>query len=144
MDGQRTRRTGAGLLAALLVTVLLWWAQGGNIGTTDRPTSVPTSTASASTASDGLPTVAATDLPAEAQETLRLIAQGGPFAYDRDGVVFSNFEGLLPHQPTGYYHEYTVETPGSDDRGARRIVTGQDGQRYYTEDHYASFSRISG
>lgn len=83
------------------------------------------------------------DLPSEAHDTLDLIEAGGPFPYPQDGQVFQNREGLLPQQPQGYYHEYTVETPGSDDRGARRIVTGEEYQEdYYTADHYASFDLI--
>ncbi|MBA0052135.1 ribonuclease [Streptomyces sp. AJS327] len=83
------------------------------------------------------------DLPPEAHETLDLIEQGGPYPYPQDGTVFENREGLLPDQQTGYYHEYTVETPGSDDRGARRIVTGeQDQEDYYTADHYESFDLV--
>jgi ribonuclease T1 len=78
-------------------------------------------------------------LPVEAQATLALVAAGGPFPYAQDGAVFQNREGLLPRKASGYYHEYTVETPGSADRGARRIVTGRDGERYYTDDHYDSF-----
>jgi guanyl-specific ribonuclease Sa len=83
-------------------------------------------------------------LPAEAHATLQLIRRGGPFAYDRDGTVFQNREGRLPAEPWGYYREYTVPTPGSRDRGARRIVTGGDppGVYYYTDDHYRTFRRI--
>ena len=73
---------------------------------------------------------------------LALVASGGPFPYDRDGAVFRNREGILPDEPRGYYREYTVATPGSDDRGARRIVAGARGERYYTDDHYSSFRRI--
>ncbi|MCA9982332.1 MAG: ribonuclease, partial [Anaerolineales bacterium] len=62
--------------------------------------------------------------------------------YNKDGSTFQNREGLLPSQPRGYYREYTVETPGSRDRGARRIVAGEGGEFYYTADHYASFARI--
>lgn len=76
------------------------------------------------------------------QATLALIDSGGPFPYTKDGTVFSNREGRLPKKPSGYYLEYTVETPGSPDRGARRIVAGQDGETYYTSDHYDSFVRI--
>lgn len=81
-------------------------------------------------------------LPAEAHVTLRLIKQGGPFPYSRDGIVFNNFEKALPIQPRGYYREYTVPTPGRRDRGPRRIVTGQPAEYYYTADHYQSFHRI--
>jgi ribonuclease T1 len=91
----------------------------------------------------GLPFVAVDDLPKEARQTLTLIDQGGPYPYSRDGVVFGNFEKLLPKQDRGYYREYTVKTPGEKDRGARRIVTGKGGERYYTDDHYQSFRRIA-
>ncbi|MFF4348513.1 ribonuclease domain-containing protein [Streptomyces sp. NPDC001530] len=87
-------------------------------------------------------TVAEDRLPAEARETLALIDQGGPFPYAKDGAVFGNFERQLPRQPRGYYHEYTVRTPGERDRGARRIVAGQGGEIYYTDDHYNSFRAV--
>jgi ribonuclease T1 len=87
-------------------------------------------------------TVRLASLPAEAVDTVALIEQGGPFPYDRDGVVFENREGLLPDHESGYYHEYTVPTPGSADRGARRIITGHAGELYWTDDHYQSFRRI--
>jgi ribonuclease T1 len=89
-----------------------------------------------------LPAVALADLPPEAQHTVSLIDQGGPFPYSRDGIVFENRERILPRKGSGYYHEYTVITPGSNDRGARRIITGQDGEMYYTDDHYESFREI--
>lgn len=87
-------------------------------------------------------------LPAEARQTDRLIRAGGPFSSSKDGTVFGNRERLLPRQPRGYYREYTVRTPGSRDRGARRIVCGGSQVRepeacFYTEDHYASFRRIA-
>jgi ribonuclease T1 len=84
------------------------------------------------------------ELPPEARETLRLIDSGGPFPYRRDGIVFQNRERRLPEQAKGYYREYTVPTPGSKDRGARRIVTGGKPATvfYYTADHYKSFRRI--
>ncbi|MET9730838.1 ribonuclease domain-containing protein [Streptomyces sp. NPDC006458] len=83
------------------------------------------------------------DLPSQAYDTLRLIDQGGPFPYSRDGAVFYNREDVLPWRTTGYYHEYTVKTPGVSTRGARRIVTGQVSQEdYYTSDHYATFDLI--
>jgi ribonuclease T1 len=82
-------------------------------------------------------------LPSQAYDTLDLIESGGPFPYSQDGVVFQNREGVLPAQSTGYYHEYTVITPGSSTRGARRIVTGEEYQEdYYTSDHYVTFKLI--
>lgn len=82
------------------------------------------------------------DLPTEALDTLALIVSGGPYPYRQDDGVFSNRERILPKQPKGYYHEYTVVTPGSDDRGARRIIAGECGERWYTDDHYDSFRLI--
>ncbi|WP_294767097.1 ribonuclease [uncultured Rhodoferax sp.] len=90
--------------------------------------------------------VALGSLPAQAQTTYALVRQGGPFPYAKDGVVFGNRERLLPLNTRGYYREYTVKTPGSQDRGARRIVCGGPATVpdacYYTADHYASFRKI--
>lgn len=97
-------------------------------------------------------TIAQADLPKEAQATLVLIQQGGPFPYkDKDGSTFGNREGALPKQPRGYYSEYTVKTRASRNRGAIRIVAGKgktgspqtSGEYYFTEDHYATFKRIT-
>ncbi|MEU9399282.1 ribonuclease domain-containing protein [Streptomyces sp. SID4985] len=122
----RTSRIGAAaaLLSALLV--------GGTVAT---------GTADAATASVG--SICYGDLPSQAYDTLELIDQGGPFPYSQDGVVFQNREGVLPSQSSGYYHEYTVKTPGESTRGARRIVTGKAYEEdYYTSDHYATFDLI--
>jgi ribonuclease T1 len=81
-------------------------------------------------------------LPPEAQQTLQLIRKGGPYPYQRDGVAFGNYERLLPQRNRGYYREYTVATPGAKNRAARRIIAGQIGEYYYTDDHYRSFRRI--
>ncbi|MDO8958743.1 MAG: ribonuclease domain-containing protein [Rhodocyclaceae bacterium] len=88
--------------------------------------------------------IARGDLPREAHDTLRFIAQGGPFPHKRDGVVFQNREKLLPRQAQGHYREYTVATPGVRHRGARRIVCGNTLPQtcYYTDDHYQSFRKI--
>jgi ribonuclease T1 len=102
--------------------------------------SVSSSTSFAAQAGPG--EISVNDLPPEGRTTLKLIKAGGPFPYSRDGIVFSNYEGLLPKKSSGYYHEYTVVTPGSSDRGARRIIAGQIGEYYYTSDHYSSFKRI--
>ena len=93
-----------------------------------------------------MPVIAASRLPAEAQSTLVLIRNGGPFPHPRDGVVFGNRERLLPKKPRGHYHEFTVKTSGVATRGARRIICGGDvtalDECYYTDDHYQSFRRI--
>ena len=93
-----------------------------------------------------LPDVMLSELPPEARETYALILKGGPFRYDRDGAVFGNREGILPPVRRGYYHEYTVPTPGAKNRGARRIVCGGPKKApeacYYTGDHYQSFRRV--
>lgn len=114
-------------------------------GATTRPgTQAPASEAVAPTTDleSGLPFVDLDSLPPEAAETVALIGSDGPFPYDQDGAIFQNREGILPDQPASYYHEYTVETPGLPDRGARRIVTGAAGQLYWTDNHYDSFHRI--
>jgi ribonuclease T1 len=92
--------------------------------------------------SSDLEVVQLDELPPEVGETIGLIRADGPYPYDEDGVVFGNREDQLPDQPTGYYREYTVETPGSSDRGPRRVITGEAGEVYYTEDHYASFVEV--
>ena len=119
-------------------------ADGSSAAVTAQPQAAPrgarpTATRAPPALIDGLPTMAAAELPPAALDTLALIESDGPFPFSRDGVVFQNRERLLPRQSEGYYHEYTVITPGSSDRGARRIITGETGERYYTDDHYASF-----
>ena len=107
--------------------LILWLAVGSALGLARESTS---------------DWIAAADLPPEGRQTLALIKQGGPFPYPRDGIVFGNFEKRLPFRPRGYYHEYTVPTPGSRNRGARRIIAGDHGEFYYTADHYQTFQRI--
>ncbi|MEU6006034.1 ribonuclease domain-containing protein [Streptomyces sp. NPDC001698] len=123
----RTTRIGAAgaLLSALLV--------GGTVAA-----------APADAAATAVGSICYSALPSQAHDTLRLIDKGGPFPYSQDGAVFQNREGVLPKQSTGYYHEYTVVTPGSPDRGARRIVTGQKTREdYYTADHYVTFKLVN-
>ncbi|MFI1564224.1 ribonuclease domain-containing protein [Streptomyces sp. NPDC020490] len=122
------RATRIGAAATLLSALLV----GGAVSAT---------TADAAATSVG--SICYSDLPSQAYDTLDLIASDGPFPYSQDGTVFQNREGVLPSQPSGYYHEYTVITPGSSTRGARRIVTGEEYQEdYYTADHYATFDLI--
>ena len=130
------------LLAGIAVLVVGLVAVAGFLARRSMTDSQPQTPASVSTPVSGLATVKASELPKEAHETLRLIDAGGPYQYEKDGSVFGNNERLLPHKPRGYYREYTVVTPGSRDRGARRIVKGQDGDVYYTSDHYESFRQV--
>ncbi|MDX2558246.1 ribonuclease [Streptomyces sp. TX20-6-3] len=130
------RFTLAGGVAAALVSSLLLGAPATAAAPAPAPATVVTSVAAVGE-------ICYSDLPSQAYTTLRLIDAGGPFPYSQDGSVFQNRERVLPAHSLGYYHEYTVETPGSSTRGARRIVTGDSAQEdYYTSDHYASFDLI--
>lgn len=164
---RRTALTGLIILSLSLVALVagLGLVQGGGSGQAAATSTAAVTTAAATTAAgaaptgalpqvtvedpdvphtpvSGLPTVAEADLPREAHETLDLIRDGGPFPYRQDDGTFFNREGILPDQPRGYYREYTVETRGSPDRGARRVVAGDGGDLYYTADHYDSFEQI--
>lgn len=154
---RRTTRLVTSVVTVLLL-VAVWWLQNRDTGTpepdaardtpsTSAPrTSAPQTSAPRTSApgdSSGLPTVDLADLPPEAAETVALIDAGGPFPYPgKDGSTFGNFERLLPARARGYYAEYTVPTPGAETRGARRIIAGDGGELYWTEDHYESFERI--
>ncbi|WP_067440439.1 ribonuclease domain-containing protein [Nocardioides jensenii] len=162
----RTQRQILSLIAFVVVAGLWWWSQQGSDGTDNdgadttgrdsQTSSVPQGTPRADGSSGdagsgthsevdpetGLRWISEEDLPVEARETLDLIDDGGPYPYDRDGVTFENREQILPQQQGGHYHEFTVPTPGEDDRGARRIVTGGDDEFFWTADHYDSFERI--
>ncbi|MBS1143527.1 MAG: Guanine-specific ribonuclease [Proteobacteria bacterium] len=93
--------------------------------------------------SPAIDTVSVAELPVEARQTLALIKSGGPFPYERDGINFGNYEKRLPLRSRGYYREYTVKTPWRRDRGPRRIIAGERGEFYYTDDHYRTFRRIA-
>jgi ribonuclease T1 len=145
------------LLVVIAVGMLLGRFTGGDLAgspASSPSTSPPAVSAPASPATvdvpvsgstdpvSGLTRVAASELPEQARATLRRIDLGGPYRYVQDGTTFNNYERLLPPRPRGYYTEYTVPTPGSDDRGPRRIVAGEDGDFYWTKDHYSHFERI--
>ena len=102
-----------------------------------KPTPSPAPPARAGPA--GMPVITLDELPPEALDTLDLIESDGPFPFERDGITFQNRERLLPQKSRGYYREYTVITPWENDRGARRIIAGANGELYYTDDHYESF-----
>jgi ribonuclease T1 len=156
MISGRAARIVVGLLVLAAVAVLLVAngddENGGGTTTSGLPTvSTPQSQTTETSADSSARTTSETpgtgaNIPADQRaaigEVLKLIDAGGPFSSEQDGTVFSNREGLLPQQPSGYYHEYTVPTPGSPDRGARRLVTGEGGEVYYTSDHYSSFTQI--
>ncbi len=140
----RSRLAGAAALAAVVAGTLVVQALEDDGPRATPPPAVTADRVQEQPAADGLPTITPADLPPEGRRTLVLLDDGGPFPYERDGVVFGNREGLLPAQARGCYHEYTVRTPGESDRGARRIVTSCTGPRYWTDDHYESFARITG
>ena len=130
-------RSGASAaLSALLLSGLAGGAQAKEAFDSRPPTATP-----------ALAEISLSELPVQAQETHRLVHTGGPFPYAQDGVVFGNRERLLPRKARGFYHEYTVKTPGARTRGARRLICGGTPPTapevcYYTDDHYASFKRI--
>ncbi|MEU5053636.1 ribonuclease domain-containing protein [Streptomyces sp. NPDC021096] len=129
------------LLAALPLLLLPACSSGSQ--KTERPPAATTAPAATAPAwAKGMKTVTEDRLPPEARRTLELIAKGGPFPYEKDGSVFGNYENRLPRQARGYYREYTVPTPGSRNRGARRIITGEHSERFYTSDHYQTFEAV--
>lgn len=138
--------------AALIVMVLAFFVFGGTSDDLDVAGSDTAIEATSTTLIEtiepapqfsNLPVVEPADLPIEAIDTLLLIADGGPYPYPQDDGVFQNREGFLPSRDRDHYREYTVDTPGAPDRGARRIVSGVDGELYYTDDHYDSFREIT-
>lgn len=147
-------RRGSSVRAALVALAVL--AALVLVGTFARPGSAPPAptggaappaSSACATVSAQVPGEAASRLPVqplcalppEAAAVYAQIRTGGPYRYERDGIVFANAERLLPAEPRGYYHEFTVPTPGEGDRGARRLITGSEQELYYTGDHYGSF-----
>lgn len=130
-------------LVGLIALVVVGWFVKDNVSNPEKPpASIPPSASALAVpgASSGMDVQALSKLPAEAAKTWKLIESKGPFPYPRnDGVTFENREKRLPQQKSGYYKEYTVPTPGSQDRGARRLVTGSEKEVFYTGDHYSTF-----
>jgi ribonuclease T1 len=134
--GSRRRITLA-LIGLVVLVVVGWFIRDA---TTEDSAPPPASGSSAVPGQEsGLQVKALSSLPAEATDTWRLIERNGPFKSNRDGVEFENREKRLPQKAAKYYREYTVPTPGSEDRGARRLIYGQQRELYYTGDHYSSF-----
>ena len=133
------RRLSVALLGLIALVVVGYFAKDIT-GTSPDPTTPPVSASGVPGADSGLPVQSLSSLPEQVRATWELVGKGGPFPYPRnDGVTFQNREKRLPAKPSDYYREYTVPTPGSDDRGARRLVTGSSDEVYYTADHYESF-----
>ncbi|WP_407549121.1 ribonuclease [Streptomyces sp. Pv4-95] len=138
-----TRIGAAGALASALL-------MGGGAAVAAPPTTAPHAATAHQASAYAAPVhvnavgdICYSKLPSQAHDTLDLIEKGGPYPYPQDGTVFDNREGILPQQSSGYYHEFTVVTPGSPDRGARRIVAGEKtDEDYYTADHYESFDLV--
>ena len=151
------RRITAALIGLIVLVLGGWLVQNAVTGdgktdtpqsSSSKPSGAPSSSARPAGGTDlgvagadsGLAVKPLSSLPPEAAGTWKLIQAGGPYPYPRnDDVVFANREKLLPLKVSGYYKEYTVKTPGSPDRGARRLITGQAHELFYTGDHYASF-----
>lgn len=150
------RRITAALIGLIVLVLAGWLVKDGISGDDTKSTSAPSSSsASAGPTGEagasrvkgkvageesGLPVKPLSGLPPQASETWRLISAGGPYPYPRnDDVLFQNREKILPAKASGYYREYTVKTPGSPDRGAKRLVTGSGKELFFTDDHYKSF-----
>lgn len=135
------RRISIALAGLVLLALVGWLIRGVTTAETPTPHDAgSTSELRLPGAGSGLPEEPLSALPVQAVRTYRLILAGGPFPYPHnDGVVFGNRQHALPAEPAGYYHEYTVPTPGSADRGARRLITGAGRELYYTGDHYRTF-----
>lgn len=139
---RRTRQV-VSTVATVALLLAVWWLQSRGADDDDAARGRDDVSTSTAKDADGFRYVAVDELPPEAAETLELIDDGGPYPYPgKDGSTFGNFEGVLPDRQRGYYAEYTVETPGLSHRGARRIIAGDGGELYWTEDHYESFERI--
>jgi len=130
-------------------------APSASVDTTSRP---PVGTADRSASSDPATEPAATIIPAQTiydqggevayrgdvdvTATLARIKAGKLLRYGNDGSTFQNRERRLPRKPAGYYKEYVHPTPGLPGPGPQRIVMGENGEAYYTPDHYESFRKL--
>jgi guanyl-specific ribonuclease Sa len=152
---RRSRQSVIAVMAVLAVAAILLF--GGLLGGSGSSSSTTHPTASATPGApsvgvslpSGVSACALAGLSSQAKDTVTEIFDGGPFPYRQDGVIFDNRERRLPGEPHGYYHEYTVRTPGSADRGTRRVIAGGTTPTapevlYYTGNHYASFCLVSG
>lgn len=79
------------------------------------------------------------DLGWQSEGTLDEVAPGKSIG----GDYFGNYEGILPDKPGRDYHECDIDYE-SGNRNGKRIVYSNDGNIYYTEDHYNSFEHLYG
>ncbi len=127
---------------------------GGQSSTPTSQTAQPASTSTATPASQGdaliMPDIKVYDLDGDlAYEgdidlapVFARIERGERDSHDNDGSTFGNREGLLPKKDRGYYTEYVVRTPGMRSVGPQRLILGENGEAYYTADHYDSFTQV--
>ncbi|WP_297005366.1 ribonuclease domain-containing protein [uncultured Corynebacterium sp.] len=144
-DGRKSRRTALGAVGGVIVALVAGYfgvdaATGGDDSSDDSRAFSAMSPTGDDCAVDTLPT--------QADEVIDAVLDGGPFTHGTDdGKHFGNYEGVLPEENSSYYREYTVDTPGINHRGTRRIVVGGGSATdpdvwYYTDDHYESFCSI--
>ena len=137
---RRTMIAGSAIAVLLVLLAVLYISlTHGSVTTADGST---TTNRAGTVTTLGADQVSYAELPAQARQTIDLIQAGGPYPYSRDGIVYENRSGALPRHTSGYYLEFTVPTPGATTRGTRRIISGQSGERYYTDDHYATFRLV--
>jgi ribonuclease T1 len=134
-----------GLAGAITLAVTLGLAAAGcgSAAASGSPSNTRAACSTSSAVPSGMKVLTTAQLPAQALATLRLIAAGGPYPYAQDNTIFGNYGGTLPRERYGYYREFTVQTPGAESRGVRRVVIGSGGEDYYTSDHYATFAWIA-
>ena len=60
------------------------------------------------------------------------------------GDYFGNYEKVLPVVSGRTYHECDIDTLNANSRGAKRIIYSNDGQIYYTDNHYKTFTLLYG
>jgi filamentous hemagglutinin len=147
LSGGRFVRTAAAVVVVAILLLSLWSKQRAN-APADRPTIAPQA------ATDGPQSIIRDRTiydqggdvvyrgDVDVGPTLARIAAGERLDFPNDGSTFQNRERRLPRQRAGYYKEYVHPTPDLPGPGPQRIVAGQEGEIYYTPDHYRTFQRL--